>query len=257
MESFLALLKIKNVSKTIGKVRLLEDINVSFLPGKINGLIGPNGAGKTTLFHIISGELRPDGGRILYGGTEITGLPPYKIARMGIGRLFQDVRVFEGLTALENVTAACYGPDNETPWYPFIKKNALNKLQKEIAGKGRYWLEFVGLLDQKNVQAASLSFGQQKLLAIARLLAAGFSVLLLDEPTAGLSPTVMNRILALLKKIVDEDESKTIVLVEHNMSVVMQVADWVYFMHDGRISFFGMTDHVLGHQEVREAYLGF
>jgi ABC-type branched-subunit amino acid transport system ATPase component len=114
----------------------------------------------------------------------------------------------------------------------------------------------VDLSEKKNHPAASLSYGQQKLLAIARLLAGGFSLLLLDEPTAGLNPVMIKNVLRLLEKIITEDPTKTVVLVEHNMGVVNEVADWVYFMNEGRIAFFGRTDHVLGDKEVREIYLG-
>lgn len=250
-------LKIKNVSKSVGGLKIIDRVTASFPPGRITGLIGPNGAGKTTLFHLITGELRPDTGRILYCNDDISHLPPHRIARMGVGRLFQDVRIFGNLTAFENIASACYGKKSETPWFPFVCRKQARVLDKEVEERVSYWLQFVGLTAFGNRPASSLSYGQQKLLAIARLLASGFSVLLLDEPTAGLNPTVVKTVLAILEKILAEDESKTIVLVEHNMSVVAEVADWVYFMNDGRISFFGRTDHVLGDREVREIYLGF
>ena len=126
----------------------------------------------------------------------------------------------------------------------------------EVKEKAEYYLNFVSLFTMKESQGSALSYGQQKLLAIARLLARGFSILLLDEPTAGLNTVMIKKVLGILEKIINEDNSKTIVIVEHNMGVVTDVADWVYFMNEGRIAFFGRTDHVLGHKEVREIYLG-
>ena len=249
-------LKIKNISKAINGLRIVDRVTASFLPGRITGLIGPNGAGKTTLFHIITGELRSDTGEINYRGEDITSLPPYRVARKGIGRLFQDVRVFENLTVVENVVSACYDYRVETPWFPFLRKKRWQALENELKEKSDYYINYVGLIEMKNAPASSLSYGQQKLLAIARLLAGGFSLLLLDEPTAGLNPVMIKKVLNILKRIVEDDQGKTIILVEHNMGVVTEVADWVYFMNEGRIAFFGRTDHVLGDKEVREIYLG-
>ena len=249
-------LKIKNLSKAMNGLKIVDRVTATFLPGRITALVGPNGAGKTTLFHLVTGELKPDTGKILYRNENIAGFPPYKVARNGIGRLFQDVRVFENLTVFENVASACYSERSETPWFSFLCIKGLRSFNRDIAERVMFWLEFAGLSDLKDTPASSLSYGQQKILAITRILAAGFSLLLLDEPTAGLNPVMIKRVLNILKKVVKEDKSKTIVLVEHNMSVVTEVANWVYFMNEGRISFFGRTDHVLGDQEVREIYLG-
>ncbi len=249
-------LKIKNLCKRIGGVKIVEQVTAIFFPGKITALVGPNGAGKTTLFHLITSELQPDCGEILYRGKRIDGLPPYRIARNGIGRLFQDVRVFNNLTVFENVASACYDEKMEKPWIPFTANKKLKRLRDEINAHVMDILAFTGLTDELHAPASGLSYGQQKLLAIARLLAGNFSVLLLDEPTAGLSPPMIKKVLGILERIVEKDRKKTIVIVEHNMSVVTQIADWVYFMNEGRIAFSGRTDHVLGDKEVREMYLG-
>lgn len=249
-------LKIKKLHKTVSGIPIVSRVTANFLPGKITALVGPNGAGKTTLFNLINGELKPDSGHISYKDEEVTGLPPYKIARKGIGRLFQDVRVFGDMTVLQNVTSACYNYSTETPVFPFFHRKKLKKINDEVHEKAVFWLEFVGLTDMIHSEGFSLSYGQQKLLAIARILAGGFSLLLLDEPTAGLNPVMIRKVLQVLDRIVTEDTSKTIVLVEHNMSVVTEISDWVYFMNEGSISFFGKADHVLGDREVRETYLG-
>jgi ABC-type branched-subunit amino acid transport system ATPase component len=252
-----ALLKLKKVTKAVNGLRIIDSVLCNFEPGKITGLIGPNGAGKTTLFHLITGELRPDSGEILYGGTKLSGLPPYKVARMGIGRLFQDVRTFRNLTVLENVACSCFTPSQEEPWFPFFQRRQLVAVEKEIRERAIHWLKVVGLQDMTDVRASALSYGQQKLLALARLLAGEFSALLLDEPTAGLSPPMATKILKLLDELVKGDNPKTIILVEHNMNVIKEIADFVLFMNEGKVSFFGRADHVLGDREVMEIYLGF
>ncbi len=249
-------LKIKRVSKTLNGIRIVDDVTATFLPGRITALIGPNGAGKTTLFHLITGELKADSGEIVYKGDDISKLKPYIIARRGVGRLFQDVRVFDNLTVFDNVASACFDQEVESPWYPFVKCSHLKRKIREIKDVIYSYLNFVGLSDMDNIYAGALSYGQQKLLAIARLLAGGYSLLLLDEPTAGLNPVMIKKVLEILERIVEEDKGKTIILVEHNMSAVTEVADWVYFMNEGKIAFFGRTDHVLGDKEVREIYLG-
>lgn len=249
-------LKIKKLNKAMNGLKIVEQVTANFLPGRITALIGPNGAGKTTLFHLITSELKVDKGEIVYRDETITNLPPYLVARKGVGRLFQDIRVFGNMTAFENVATACYEPYSETPWFPFFNLKRMKSIKNDIRERAFHWLNFVDLSEKKDHPAASLSYGQQKLLAIARLLAGGFSLLLLDEPTAGLNPVMIKNVLRLLEKIITEDPTKTVVLVEHNMDVVNEVADWVYFMNEGRIAFFGRTDHVLGDKEVREIYLG-
>ncbi len=250
-------LKIKNLSKTLLGMEIIRKVTATFLPGRITALVGPNGAGKTTIFNLICGYLTPDNGAVFYDDEDITGLQPYQVARKGIGRLFQDVRIFEGMTVLENVVTACMPYASESPLFPFMRPLRLSRLYKHARERSCYWLEFVGLYAKKDYPASELSFGQQKLLAIARLLSKGFRVMLLDEPASGLSPIATKKVMATLERIVSEDRDKTIVVVEHNMKVVTEMADWVYFMNEGQVAFFGRTDHVLGAREVREMYLGF
>ncbi len=247
-------LMIKGVSKSFNGFFAVKEVTAIFLPGRISALIGPNGAGKTTLFHLITGELKPDKGKIIYKGDDITGLPPWKIAKKKIGRLFQDVRIFKNMTVLENVVCSLSSSKEESLFFSFYPKK--RRVMDIAFEKAKDLLRLVGLRKEENRRAGELSFGQQKLLAIARLLALGAQVLLLDEPTAGLSVSMRERLLELLKRIVAEDNKKIIVVVEHNMSVVLNIAHWVYFMNEGKISFFGRADHVLGAKEVRELYLG-
>lgn len=248
-------LKLYNVGKKFGDFWAVKDVTLGILPSKITGFFGPNGAGKTTLFHLVTGELKPDKGKILLEDEEITGLPSWKIAQKGVGKLFQDVRVFRSLTVLENVIIALQERESESPFWAWSHPFSINKIRRKYEEEALYWLELVGLVDEKNRYAEELSFGQQKLLSFARLMAGGFDVLFLDEPTAGVHPSMIKKIEELLRRMV-EKERKTIAVIEHNLSVILDIADWVYFMNEGKIAFFGRPDHVLGAKEVRELYIG-
>ena len=244
-----------DLTKSFGGLRAVDEVDISFEAGEITALIGPNGAGKTTLFHLITGMISPDSGRILYKGKEIQGKPPWEIARQGIGRLFQDVRVFPHLTVLENVLAAFKHQPGENPWWALLRRKNVMKVEHSILEKARYWLNFVGLSELEQHSGEALSFGQQKLLSLARLLANEAEVLLLDEPTAGVNPEMVKKLLALIQRLAQE-ENKTVVVIEHNMNVVLEIADWVFFMDEGRIEAFGKPEEVLADKEVREAYIG-
>lgn len=247
-------LELEKVSKSFGGLRAVNDVSATFEAGRITALIGPNGAGKTTLFHLIGGVLRPDTGIIRYKGRRIDGLSPWRVARYGIGRLFQDVRVFNKLTALENVLSAFPHQLGENPLWSLVLRPKVVQQERQLTHQARQLLQFVGLHEHADAPAESLSYGQQKLLAIARLLAARADALLLDEPTAGVNPEMVKEILALLRQLANN--GKLVILIEHNMSVVMDIADWVYFMDEGKIIAAGTPTEVLGNPTVRAAYLG-
>lgn len=248
-------IKLFNVSKRFGDLWAVKEVTLSILPSRITGFIGPNGAGKTTLFHLITGNLKPDSGKIFLEEEDITGLSPWKIAQKGIGRLFQDVRIFKNLSVLENVIVSLQERKFENPFWAWTNPFYTRKIKNIHAEEAMHWLEFVGLENEKNKYAFELSFGQQKLLSFARLMAGKYDVLLLDEPTAGVYPEMIKKIENLLRKIIEE-EKKTVAIIEHNMSVILNLADWVYFMNEGKIAFFGRSDHVLFAKEVREIYVG-
>lgn len=248
-------LVIDKIGKKFGEIWVLQDVRARIHPGRITAFVGPNGAGKTTLFHVISGDYIPEKGHVLLNGQNITGRPPWQIARLGIGRQFQDVRVFNGLSVLDNVRVALMNPSEQSPmqfWRYLWERETEGDSRIEEAMK---WLEFVGLQDQHNNLASELSFGQQKLLSIARLLAKGMELLLLDEPTAGLSHKMIDKLITTLQTLVEKN-GVTIVFIEHNMTVVASLAYWIYFLNDGRVAFTGRADHVLGNQEVKETYMG-
>ncbi len=245
-------LELDSVTKSFGGVKAVDDVTFGFSKGKVTSLIGPNGAGKSTVFHLTTGFLKPDSGLILFKGVMLNGLHPWQIAQKGIGRLFQDVRVFNKLSCLDNVLLALSNGKDESPFSFLHRLNENNGTgNRENA---RRWLAFVGLAEKENSYADDLSFGQQKLLAIARLLAGGSEALLLDEPTAGVNPVMIKKILDVIRRLTKE--GKTVVVIEHNMNVVLEISEWVWFMDEGKIVSFGLPEDVLGDPAVKEAYIG-
>lgn len=244
----------RSLTRSFGAIRAVDGVDLSFDAGAITALIGPNGAGKTTLFHLITGALKPESGEILYRGRRIDGARLWETARLGIGRLLQDVRIFGRLTVLENVLVAFREQLGESPLAAVFARRRIDRDEAEHEREARRWLDLVALGNHASVLAGALSYGQQKLLAIARLLAAGADALLLDEPSAGVHPALMERLLVVIRRLASE--GKAVAVIEHNMDVVLDVADWVYFMEEGQIAAFGLTSEVLGDPSVRASYLG-
>jgi ABC-type branched-subunit amino acid transport system ATPase component len=249
-----SVMEIVDISKTLGDYRVLNGVRANIPLGKITAFVGPNGAGKTTLFNVLSGQMPADSGEVLFEGRNILGLPAHSIARLGVSRLFQDVRVFPGLTSTENVVAALVRPDERLLLRAFTMSRSGGR-GTALRQLSAYWLEQVGLSDQRATLARELSFGQQKLLALARLLARDNRLLLLDEPTAGLSQAMIAKVTDLLRRLIDEQQI-SIALIEHNMGVVSDIVDWIHFLHEGRVAFSGQRSHVLNHPHFREIYIG-
>jgi len=195
------LLRIDDVVKKFGEVAALDHCSFDIGRGSITGLIGPNGAGKTTLFNLITGVLQPDSGHVFFKGEEITGRKPYEIARRGIGRTYQIIRIFPKMTLLENLIVVGKGREKR------VMKRAMDLLQ------------LVKLSEKKDDYASDLSFGQQKLLSLAQVLMFDAELILLDEPAAGINPTLQNELMAMIHKL--NEEGKTFIIVEHDMSVIM------------------------------------
>ena len=248
------ILQLKNVTKRFGGLKAVDGVSFNLTKGIITSLIGPNGAGKTTIFNLISGFIRPDNGSIYYNGTRIDNLSPWEIAELGVGRLFQEVRVFNRLTVLENVLLARKRQPGENPLASlFLRNRSLGFEEKNLEG-AKKWIEFVGLKQKANSLAEDLSYGQQKLLAIARLLAGNSDLLLLDEPTAGVHPVMAKSILKVIRDLVNE--GKTAIVIEHNMRVVADISDWIYLLNEGKIVTFGKPQEVLDDPVLKEVYLG-
>jgi branched-chain amino acid transport system ATP-binding protein len=234
-----ALLKVEGLSKRFGGLAALTEASLSAEAGRITALIGPNGAGKTTLFAAIAGFLRPDRGRVLYAGTNITGEPPYKLARRGIARTFQIVQPFAGLTVRENIAV---GAHLSRP----ARMDAL-AAASEVA-------HAVGLGDQLDKSAASLTVAGRKRLELARALATGPKLLLLDEVLAGLNPSEIRDMVPVISAI--RARGVTILMIEHVMQAVMSLAEQVWVLAEGRIIAQGAPREVAGNPRVVEAYLG-
>jgi len=243
---------------------ILEDIDLEIPKGKVTALIGGNGAGKTTLFNIISGFFRADDGKIDYKPNGelkgITGLKPYKIARLGIGRMFQDNHIFQNMTVLENMLIADDNFSGEKPYDSMIYIKKTNVIEKQRIEKAeKIFTDLFGadnpFLKMKNDKAKNLSYGQQRLLGLARLLMGDYKLLLLDEPTSGVNPAIVEKIKEIIKYFVDE-KGLTVFLIEHNMKFVLDIADFCHFMSRGIIAVSGTPEDIIGNPDVRKTYLG-
>ncbi len=243
---------------------IIDDLNLLIPKGKITALIGGNGAGKTTLFNIISGFVEADSGDVLFQGNpkeiSLLKLPPHKITRLGIGRMFQDNHIFQGMTILENMLIADHNDFGELPFVSLFKNKKDKEIEAQRIAKSReIFDELFGnnnpFWQKRNELAGTLSFGQQRLLGLARLFMGNYKLVLLDEPTAGVNPEIIKQILNIIRKLVKEKEM-TVFLIEHNMKVVLEIADFCSFMSHGKITAFGTPEDVIGNDEVRKTYLG-
>ena len=248
-----AVLEVEGLKKRFDGVRALADFSCAVHERGILGLIGPNGAGKTTLFNVITGFVRPDGGRATYRGRALIGLPPYKVARAGIARTFQILRLIRRLSVLENVLLAFPNQAGERLRNIFFRQWASRQQETENRGAAEDLLAEVGLTEKRDDPAEALSYGQQKLLSLVCCLATGADLLLLDEPVAGIAPEMTERILEMIHAL--PGRGKSAVLIEHNLDAVTQVCDRVIFMDAGAKVSEGTPEEVRGDPRVIEAYL--
>ncbi len=243
-----AILEVTNASKAFGGVIANHDISLSVPEGRIIGLIGPNGSGKTTLFNSIVGYHPIDAGEIRFEGREISNLRVPQIARLGLLRTFQQTRVYTKMTCLQNMEISV-SQDREGFADMIARPNP------EVVGKAEALLEFVGLFAKRRLRAGDLSFGQQKLLEFAMALMNGPKLLLLDEPTAGINPTLINGLIDRLKRV-NADLGITLLVIEHNMRVIMNLAEHIYCLAHGELLAEGSPEAIRDDQRVIDAYLG-
>lgn len=248
------ILHVENIVKDFGGIRAVDGCTFSVAPGSITGLIGPNGAGKTTAFHIVTGFLKADQGTVSFRGEPIDGLLPHQIFRKGIARTFQIPRELRLMTVLENLMLVPLDQVGERFWNAWFRPGLVRSNEGAIARRAREILEFVELIHLENELAANLSVGQKKLLELARVLMADPAMILLDEPTAGVNPTLMNKLAGFIKTL--RERGRTFLLIEHNMDLIADLCDTVIVMNNGRQLVVGPPEEVRNHPEVLEAYLG-
>ena len=248
-------LRASGVSISFGGLKALDSVDVDVAPGEIRGIIGPNGAGKTTLLNVICGIDPPDRGAVWLDGQPITGLGTSRIAERGLGRTFQTTKLFKGMTVLENVMTGLHGKMRASPLAAAFGLRSVLREEAEAARRAREALAFVRMSGFADHEATALSFGQQRLVEIARALVSEPQVLLLDEPAVGLSLTRVAEVDELLRRIRSE-RGVTIVMIEHVIRLVMGVCDRITVLNSGRRIADGTAEEVMADREVAEAYLG-
>ncbi len=248
------MLEVGHVVKEFGGLRAVDDVSFTLRANTITGLIGPNGAGKTTLFNTIAGVHRPDSGAISFLGRSIGGLPPHRIFDEGLVRTFQIPRPFAGMTVLENCMMVPQRQAGERFWNNWFARSRVAGEERAIRERAREVLDFVGLLRLAGEFARNLSGGQQKLLELARVLMSEPKLVLLDEPGAGVNPTLLATIVDKLREL--HERGITFLVIEHNMDLVMSLCDPILVMAQGRLLLEGPPQLVRSDARVLEAYLG-
>ncbi|WP_028392037.1 ABC transporter ATP-binding protein [Bacillus cihuensis] len=255
METHTPLLKVDQVGIRFGGLKAVADVNMKLYPGELVGLIGPNGAGKTTFFNLLTGVYVPTDGKIFFKGENIRKQPPYKITKKGISRTFQNIRLFEELSVIDNVKVAYHSLAKHSILSSVLRLPNHFSGEKEMEEKALEFLKLFNLDQFRDDKAKNLPYGQQRRLEIARALAANPELLLLDEPAAGMNPKETAQLMELIA-FIREKFNLTVLLIEHDMSLVMGVCERIYVLDHGQLIAHGTPEEIRNHPKVIEAYLG-
>ncbi len=249
------ILEVRGLSMRFGGLLAVNNVALNVQERQVVSMIGPNGAGKTTVFNCLTGFYQPTAGEILLDGTPIQGMPGHKIARQGVVRTFQNVRLFKDMTAVENLLVAQHRHLNTNFLAGLLKTPAFRQSERDAMNFAAHWLEQVNLTDIANRPAGTLAYGQQRRLEIARCMMTRPRILMLDEPAAGLNPRETEDLKALIA-LLREEHGVTVLLIEHDMKLVMSISDHIYVINQGTPLADGTPEQIRNNPDVIKAYLG-